>query len=95
MTVNIHTHLIPGLLWLFNSIPFVNPTGVEDVPEALFMAFAVVCLFCSAVWHTMAGCAHCPSMEFCARVDYVGIGWYVFYMDAFGLLVDCNSYISG
>lgn len=75
--MNIHTHLVPGLLWAINSIPFVNPAGVEDIPEALFMVFAVICLFSSAVWHTMAGCAHCPSMEFCARVDYVGIGWYV------------------
>ncbi|KAJ3808040.1 hemolysin-III related-domain-containing protein [Lentinula aff. lateritia] len=75
--LNIHTHLIPGLLWAINSIPFVNPSGVEDLPEALFMAFAVICLFSSAVWHTMAGCAHCPSMEFCARVDYVGIGWLI------------------
>ncbi|KAF5370788.1 hypothetical protein D9758_002122 [Tetrapyrgos nigripes] len=31
----------------------------------------------SAVWHTMAGCAHPASMEFCARVDYVGIGWLI------------------
>jgi adiponectin receptor len=75
--LNIHTHLIPGLLWAINSIPFVNPAGVEDVPEALFMAFAIICLFSSAVWHTMAGCAHCPSMEFCARMDYVGIGWLI------------------
>ncbi|KAF9075315.1 hemolysin-III related-domain-containing protein [Rhodocollybia butyracea] len=65
------------LLWAINSIPFVNPSGVEDLPEALFMAFAIICLFCSAVWHTMSGCAHCPSMEFCARVDYVGIGWLI------------------
>ncbi|KAF5387312.1 hypothetical protein D9757_005774 [Collybiopsis confluens] len=75
--LNIHTHLIPGLLWLINCIPFVNPSGIEDIPEALFMAFAIVCLFSSAVWHTMAGCAHCPSMEFCARIDYVGIGWLI------------------
>lgn len=25
----------------------------------------------------MAGCAHPVGMEFCARVDYVGIGWYI------------------
>ncbi|KIK61750.1 hypothetical protein GYMLUDRAFT_42791 [Collybiopsis luxurians FD-317 M1] len=75
--LNIHTHLIPGLLWLVNCIPFMNPSGVEDVPEALFMTFAIMCLFSSAVWHTMSGCAHCPSMEFCARVDYVGIGWLI------------------
>ena len=41
------------------------------------MAFALLCLFFSAVWHTMSGCADPTSMEFCARIDYVGIGWYV------------------
>ena len=46
-----------------------------ETPELLFMVFALFCLFCSAVWHTMSGCAHYPSMVFCARVDYVGIGW--------------------
>jgi adiponectin receptor len=25
----------------------------------------------------MSGCAHPASMEFCARIDYIGIGWYV------------------
>nr|VWO99596.1 Mannitol dehydrogenase [Ganoderma boninense] len=30
-----------------------------------------------ALWHTMAGCAHPEGMEFCARVDYVGIGWLI------------------
>ena len=41
------------------------------------MAFALLCLFFSAVWHTMSGCADPTSMEFCARIDYVGIGWCV------------------
>ena len=41
------------------------------------MAFALLCLFFSAIWHTMSGCADPTSMEFCARIDYVGIGWYV------------------
>ncbi|KAK7472932.1 inc metabolism membrane protein [Stygiomarasmius scandens] len=75
--LNIHTHLIPGLLWLLNSIPFINPSGQADMPEQLFMAFALLCLFSSVIWHTMAGCAHSASMEFCARVDYVGIGWLI------------------
>jgi adiponectin receptor len=75
--LNIHTHLIPGLLWLINSIPFVNPSAIEDIPEALFMTFAILCLFCSAVWHTMAGCAHGPSMVFFAAVDYISIGWLI------------------
>ncbi|KAK0455471.1 hemolysin-III related-domain-containing protein [Desarmillaria tabescens] len=75
-TLNIHTHLIPFLLWLISSIPFFS-TEIIDTPERCFMAFALLCLFCSSVWHTMAGCAHHGSMEFCARVDYVGIGWLI------------------
>ncbi len=77
VSVNIHTHLIPFLLWLISSIPFFS-TEIIDTPERCFMAFALLCLFCSSVWHVMAGCAHHGSMEFCARVDYVGIGWFVF-----------------
>ena len=77
-SVNIHTHLIPFLFWAANLIPIVNDSFAYDTPELLFMAFALLCLLCSAVWHTMSGCAHRNSMEFCARVDYVGIGWWVF-----------------
>jgi hypothetical protein len=30
------------------------------------------------VWHTMAGCAHHRGMVLCAKIDYVGIAWYVY-----------------
>jgi len=77
-TLNIHTHLLPFVLWLVNLIPFLNSSAsLLDAPERAFMAFALLCLFCSAVWHTMAGCSHQASMEFCARADYVGIGWLI------------------
>lgn len=71
-TLNIHTHLIPLVLWGV----YLGRQTVET-PEFLFMAFALLCLFCSALWHTMSGCAHYRSMVFCARVDYVGIGWLI------------------
>ncbi|KAJ7878680.1 hemolysin-III related-domain-containing protein [Mycena leptocephala] len=45
-----------------------------DAAESLFTLFA---LACSALWRTMAGCAHRGAMEACARVDYVGIGWLI------------------
>ncbi|KAJ7919789.1 hypothetical protein B0H13DRAFT_2268380 [Mycena leptocephala] len=48
-----------------------------DAAESLFTLFALACLACSALWHTMAGCAHRGAMEACARVDYVGIGWLI------------------
>ncbi|KAF8813961.1 hypothetical protein BYT27DRAFT_7180754 [Phlegmacium glaucopus] len=76
-TLNIHTHLLPFLLWGINLIPLSNNTPISDIPELLFMAFALLCLLSSTLWHTMAGCAHKDSMEFCARVDYVGIGWLI------------------
>ncbi|GLB37023.1 putative haemolysin-III related [Lyophyllum shimeji] len=76
-TLNIHTHLIPFLLWGINSLPFLNPNFVIDTPERLFMCFALLCLFSSAVWHTMSGCADQKSMDLCARIDYVGIGWLI------------------
>lgn len=58
-----------------NLMPPYNNTTIYDVPELLFMSFALLCLLTSTIWHTMAGCADHNSMEFCARVDYIGIGW--------------------
>lgn len=75
--LNIHTHLVPFLLWGIQAVPLVNPNYTLDTPETLFMWFALLCLFLSALWHTMSGCANRKSMEFCARVDYVGIGWLI------------------
>ena len=73
--VNIHTHLVPFLLWGINLIPLIDNTYSFDIPELLFMSFALLCLLTSALWHTMSGCADHRSMDICARVDYVGIGW--------------------
>ncbi|EMD37295.1 G-protein coupled receptor [Gelatoporia subvermispora B] len=84
-TLNIHTHLIPFLTLAFTLLPlssilpsvlvFVQP--VQDTPVLAFTAFAMLCLFSSSLWHTMAGCAHPQGMDLCARVDYVGIGWLI------------------
>ncbi|KAG1812170.1 hemolysin-III related-domain-containing protein [Suillus subaureus] len=76
-TLNIHTHLIPFVLWLINLIPIFNASTIVDAPEVAFISFALLCLFSSVVWHTMAGCAHPQGMELCARIDYVGIGWLI------------------
>lgn len=81
--MNIHTHLIPFILWSLNLIPVspfpstVAASNTRELPELAFTAFALFCLFCSALWHTMSGCAHPTGMEICARVDYVGIGWLI------------------
>jgi len=74
--VNIHTHLIPGMIWLRNHLPKLS-TSPEDLPSLIFTSSALLCLFASAVWHTMSGCAHRTGMEMCARMDYVGIGWLI------------------
>ncbi|KAJ7128870.1 hemolysin-III related-domain-containing protein [Mycena filopes] len=84
-SLNIHTHLIPFLLWgsafLFPDLSLPTPTAEARPPlppdETLFTLLALTCLFASALWHTMAGCASKRAMEGCARVDYVGIGWLI------------------
>ena len=76
--VNIHTHMIPLLHSAMHFIPHLNYLSVSlEGPEKVYTAFAMLCLFSSVLWHTMSGCAHRAGMELCARVDYVGIGWYV------------------
>ena len=82
--VNIHTHLIPFLLWTYNtsltflgsSIPPASAIAL-DTPILAFTVFSLFTLFSSVVWHTMAGCAHHRGMVLCAKIDYVGISWYV------------------
>jgi len=76
-TINIHTHLIPFILWLINLKSIFNTSTIVDAPEVAFISFALLCLFSSVLWHTMAGCAHPKGMELCARIDYVGIGWLI------------------
>ncbi|KAJ6489554.1 hemolysin-III related-domain-containing protein [Mycena vitilis] len=92
-SLNIHTHLIPLVLWgaafwgvRVDLSSWLPSSLAGDAAESLFVLFALACLASSALWHTMAGCAHRGGMETCARVDYVGIGWcvysYVFFLPA-------------
>jgi len=77
-TLNIHTHLIPFIMWSVSFISIIaSRTSGADGPGVAFTAFSLVCLFSSALWHTMAGCAHPGGREFCAKVDYVGICWLI------------------
>lgn len=64
------------MIWLLDHLPEVS-TSPEDLPSLIFTSSALLCLFASAVWHTMAGCAHHRGMLICARMDYVGIGWLI------------------
>jgi adiponectin receptor len=67
------------VLWSLNLIPInlFSVTLHSDKAESAYTVFALVCLFTSSLWHTMAGCAHPQGMELCARVDYIGIGWLI------------------
>ncbi|KAH8992802.1 HlyIII-domain-containing protein [Lactarius hatsudake] len=83
-TLNIHTHLVPLLLWTGNVIlTFLGSSlssasaAVVDTPILAFTIFALFTLFSSVVWHTMAGCAHHRGMALCAKIDYVGIAWLI------------------
>ncbi|KAI0044231.1 HlyIII-domain-containing protein [Auriscalpium vulgare] len=77
-TLNIHTHLIPFILWTINLLPTLRDSSIpSDTPVLAFTVFALLCLFTSVVWHTMAGCAHHRGMTLCAKIDYVGIGWLI------------------
>ena len=64
------------MVWFRNHLPNIS-TSPEDLPSLIFIASALLCLFSSATWHTMSGCAHRAGMLMCARMDYVGIGWLI------------------
>ena len=100
--VNIHTHLIPLLLWTSNVIlTFLDSSissasaAVVDTPILAFTIFALFTLFSSVVWHTMAGCAHHKGMILCAKIDYVGIAWYVSVRFSRHPMLNQRDYVSG
>lgn len=65
-----------------------------DLADRVFSLFANLCLFASCVWHVMAGCAHRKAMETAARIDYVGIGWYVLSVSYLSI-IDTHTRITG
>src|SRR5258708_24718054 len=60
-----------------SSLPSAS-ASVIDTAILAFTIFALFTLFSSVVWHTMAGCAHHRAKTLCAKIDYVGIAWYVY-----------------
>lgn len=58
-------------------MPSVLPTisAETDLATIFYMAFALLTLGASTIWHTMSGCAHLKGMQLCARADYISIGW--------------------
>lgn len=49
-----------------------------DIPKRTFVLAANLCLLCSCIWHTVSGCSDLKATEIAAKIDYIGIGWYVF-----------------
>lgn len=74
--VNIHTHFVPLVLSLLSCTVLGPSADYVSWPDMVYTYFARVCLLTSAIWHCFAGCSHPGAMEFFARLDYVGIGWY-------------------
>ncbi|KAF7376479.1 putative G-protein coupled receptor [Mycena sanguinolenta] len=54
-----------------------HTTHTRPPPNPSSPSSPLLCLLSSALWHTMAGCAHKRAIETCARIDYVGIGWLI------------------
>jgi adiponectin receptor len=78
MTANIHTHLIPLILFVPSLLYGCwRYTDLNELPTTLYSIFASFCLLSSVVWHTCTGSAHEELMVFTARLDYVGIGWLI------------------
>ncbi|KZV95032.1 HlyIII-domain-containing protein [Exidia glandulosa HHB12029] len=76
-TLNIHTHFVPLVLSLVSCSILGPSADYVNMPDMIYTYFARVCLLTSAIWHCFAGCAHPGTMEFFARLDYVGIGWLI------------------
>jgi adiponectin receptor len=68
---------------------------VIDAPMLAYTIFALFTLFSSVVWHTMAGCAHHRGMVLCAKIDYVGIAWYVYVPFALVFMLKEHNYVLG
>lgn len=79
-TGNIWTHLagfffllVIGLYFYPQTIAFSKTTFYDRVVFFVFMAAALKCLVCSALWHTFAHIANLDAMKSLACLDYVGI----------------------
>lgn len=79
-TGNIWTHLagfiflcIIGLYFYPQTVAFSHTSFYDRVIFFVFMAAALKCLVCSALWHTFAHIANLEAMKSLACLDYVGI----------------------
>ncbi|RSH94877.1 hypothetical protein EHS25_004683 [Saitozyma podzolica] len=94
-TVNIHSHFVPTVLILLAipAIIYVSPLPdahwLDTTMLVCYLLAAVSCLFTSASWHVLSGCASRRWFEWGACVDYIGISWLI--AASFGTVV-YNAY---
>ncbi|WVR03661.1 hypothetical protein IAU60_000656 [Kwoniella sp. DSM 27419] len=82
-TLNIHSHFIPTILILL-CIPFIiyqsplpHARPLDTAAMVAYLLAATSCLFSSASWHVLSGCASKRWFEWGACVDYIGISWLI------------------
>ncbi|OCF73531.1 hypothetical protein I204_05374 [Kwoniella mangroviensis CBS 8886] len=82
-TINIHSHFIPTILislfipYMILNPPLPNAHLLDTLILALYLIAAISCLFSSASWHVLSGCASKRWFEWGACVDYIGISWLI------------------
>ncbi|WRT63901.1 uncharacterized protein IL334_000827 [Kwoniella shivajii] len=82
-TINIHSHFIPTILislfvpYILINSPLPNAHVLDTLILALYLIAAISCLFSSASWHVLSGCASKRWFEWGACVDYIGISWLI------------------
>nr|XP_019048945.1 hypothetical protein I302_02725 [Kwoniella bestiolae CBS 10118]OCF27875.1 hypothetical protein I302_02725 [Kwoniella bestiolae CBS 10118] len=81
-TINIHSHFIPTILislfipYMILNPPLPNAHLLDTLILALYLIAAISCLFSSASWHVLSGCASKRWFEWGACVDcelYIGL----------------------
>ncbi|WWC85994.1 uncharacterized protein L201_000865 [Kwoniella dendrophila CBS 6074] len=76
-TINIHSHFIPTILislfipYILYYPPLPNAHLLDTLTLALYLIAAISCLFSSASWHVLSGCASKRWFEWGACVDWL------------------------
>ncbi|OCF36193.1 hypothetical protein I316_02066 [Kwoniella heveanensis BCC8398] len=82
-TLNIHSHFVPTILILLcvpliiYQSPLPDARPLDTAALVAYLLAATSCLFSSASWHVLSGCASKKWFEWGACVDYIGISWLI------------------
>lgn len=83
-TINIYSHLIPAVVFLFSGWPILQylvgkyseTSGTNLTAFSCFILTATLCYACSALYHTLTN--HSYSVDhLCHRLDMLGIGLFI------------------